>query len=318
MDRRFWKSDTGVQLARSVFGRLLSGRSPSGLPLEECDGRLDLRGITVPDSVALQGMAEAGEIPSARVKNLRFQDIALEDLDFSGADLRGIRFFDAAVRNCRFDNARFDGLRVWRTSVRSSSFRGAALVGASIGAWQEGKGNEYVDVDFTGADFSQIGCSAATFVNVDFSLAKLVKINFSASSFVRCTFAGSIREVVFWDLPPNSEKPTPNSMKDIDFTAAELHDVEFRGLRLDGVRLPTGNGHVIVRNYRHVLERGIERIKGVNAFGAVLAHELHWAHPQREVGIWHWDELGETDAEREAISALLRDLDAECATASTG
>ncbi|SDZ21444.1 Uncharacterized protein YjbI, contains pentapeptide repeats [Micromonospora pattaloongensis] len=317
MDKKFWKTAEGVELARSVFARLLSGQSLDRLSFDEHEGRLDLRNISVPSPTTLQEMARRGEIPEARAKKPRLQNVSLEGIDFSGADLRGIRLFEVTIRECRFDEVQFDDLRVWKSTVRNSSFRGAKLAGTYLGAWHENKGNEYTGADFQGADLTQISCPAASFQDVNFSGAKIIDVDFGASSFVRCTFAGELRRVIFWDRPPTSEKASPNPMTDIDFSRAELHDVEFRGLRLDRVTLPRGDGHVIVRNYRCVLERGIERLKGNNALGAVLVHELHWSHPLRTDGVWHRDELGENDEERDAMSNLLNEIDAECGQAGS-
>ncbi|RSM64782.1 hypothetical protein DMB66_19050 [Actinoplanes sp. ATCC 53533] len=244
---------------------------------------------------------------------MTFDGVRLEGIDFSGSRLTDLRFFGATVDNCRFDRVRFDDLGLWATKLYRCSFDGAGLRDAVLGGWEDGIGDRYEATSFVGADLRGIVCSVAEFIDVDFSQAELAGIDFDASSFVRCTFAGVLREIIFWRKPPDSEVTTENPMQDVDFGGAELHDVEFRQLSLERVTLPSGDGHVVVRNYRCVLERGMDSLSGTHAFAAVLANQIRWAHPDRKIGIWHRDELGTTDAERNEVADILIELDAECA-----
>jgi uncharacterized protein YjbI with pentapeptide repeats len=310
--RKAWRTDQGVQRAPQVFSRLVTGRPLDDLSLGANEGRLDLRGFTLPSRDARATMAAAGMIPAEQVDLPEVAGVALDGLDFTGADFGELCFYDADLRDCLFDKAIFRDLKLWRTHVRNCSFRAAKLAHAGLGPLDDGVANEYASVDFGAADLRRISCRHGTFVDVDFSDAKLLDIDFDASTFTRCTFAGRLARIIFWEQPPNSERPVRNDMEDVDFSQAELHWVEFRGLRLDRVTLPSGNGHVVVKNYRRVLERAIERLAGVSPYAAVFGQEVYWAHPLREIGIWHRDELGKTDKERAAISERLLQLDREC------
>jgi uncharacterized protein YjbI with pentapeptide repeats len=312
VDRKAWQSDEGRQLAQEVFIRLVTGRPLDGLSLDEQDSRLDLRGFAIPERQVRQALVDRGAIPAEQVRRPEITDGTLDSLDFTGSTFDSLRLFGTTIRNCVFDEARFKDLRAWRTRVHDCSFRHAKLPGAVLGTLEDGMVNNYVDVDFSSADLQRISCQYASFTNVDFSNAKLVDINFRASTFTRCVFAGRVDRVIFWDRPPTSELPVRNDMEDVDLSKAELLWVEFRGLRLDRVKLPTENGHVVVKHYRCVLKRAIERFAGVNSFAAVCDHELHWAHPEREVGIWHREELGKTDEERDEILIALRQFEREC------
>lgn len=313
MDRKAWRTKEGTELARQVFGRLVTGQSLDDLLLDDHGGRRDLRGFTMPARAARAAMAEDGSIPAEQVKRPEVSGTAFRDLDLSEATFDGLRFFDTRLDNCVFDGANFRDLKLWRTKVQDCSFRGARLVDAVLGALEDGETNAYTRVDFSNADLGRTACEYADFTDVDFSDAKLADIDFGSSTFTRCKFSGRLDRLIFWELPPNSERQTRNAMEDVDFSQAELHWVEFRGLRLDRVRLPANDQHIVVGNYRCVLERAVSRLTGNSPYAATFGHELHWAHPEREVGIWHRNQLGETEEEREAISTLLRQLAHDCA-----
>src|SRR5439155_22335378 len=97
--------------------------------------------------------------------------------------------------------------------------------------------------------------------------AKLVKIDFATSTFVDCQFEGEIREVLFWrsDLftRPGFPKNTfpPNEMVNVDFSRAKLRWVEFRGLKLDRVRLPSDREHLVIRDFATVLDRLMDALR---------------------------------------------------------
>lgn len=313
MDRRTWRTKGGAELARQVFARLVTGRGLEDLSLDEHDGRLDLRGFTMPSRAARAAMAEDGVIPADQVKRPEATSTTLHGLDLTGATFDVLRFFDVRLNDCVFDDADFRDLKLWRTKVQDCSFRRAKLVGAVLGSLEDGETNTYTRVDFSGADFTRTACEYADFTDVDFSDAKLVDIDFGATTFTRCKFSGRLDRLVFWSLPPNSERQTHNTMEDVDFSEAELRWVEFRGLRLDWVRLPSDDQHIVVGHYRCVLERMIDRLTGSSPQAGTFSHDLYWAHPEREIGVWHREELGKTEEEREATSALLRQFAEDCA-----
>ena len=159
---------------------------------------------------------------------------------------------------------------------------------------------------------------AATFVDCDFSNANLHKIDFQSSGFVRCRFAGELREVIFWNHGFQTGKPDPNPMEDVDFSGAVLRDVEFRRLDLGRVRLPEDPDHLIVRPYRCVLERALERLKGrggpeAAVLSVVLAHSLKWAGPNQEAGVFNKRDLADGGPEGARFAEkLLRQAEQEC------
>jgi uncharacterized protein YjbI with pentapeptide repeats len=305
LDRRLtarWRTPEGEELAAEVASRLLAGRPLDGLALDEHEGRLDLRGLTV---------APAGAEPLT-VRSARFQR-----LDLSGARLEQLRLFGCGIDDCRFEAASCREWRLWACDVTASSFAGANLRSSMLGGWDGGRGNVFRGVSFTRADLRGLVCPTATFIDCDLSDATLVKVDFQSSGFIRCRFAGELREVIFWDHGFQTGKPDPNPMEDVDFSEAELPFVEFRRLDLDLVRLPRDDRHVVVEHYRCVLRRAAAALAGDDTvagrrLAAGIAHRLKWAGPRQRVGVFHRESLGRTDEEVAAAAALLRRCEMEC------
>jgi uncharacterized protein YjbI with pentapeptide repeats len=248
--------------------------------------------------------------------SLTIRGASLSGLDFSGAQLESLRMFNSAMSDCVFDAARCQDWRLWGCQIRDSRFTGADLRRSALGPWHDGRGNVYERVDFSRADLRGISCPAATFVGCDFSNARLEKIDFQSTSFIRTKFAGDLSEVIFWDHGFRTGKPDPNPMQDVDFTKARFRGVEFRRLNLDSVRFPEAEGHLVVHNYRCVIERALDRLRADASMAgrllrATLELRAKWIGPRQDVGVFalaDFDEPGEA----EFAAALLRRLDREC------
>jgi uncharacterized protein YjbI with pentapeptide repeats len=312
-----WRTPDGGRLAREVWSRLLSGKPLGGLGLGEHEGRVDLRGITGPTPERLEASETQGWVVQELGGLLKFDGVSLADLDMSGGRLDSFRFFRSRIANCRFDETRCQDWRLWAVDVTDSSFVGADLRKAVLGAWYEGRGDTYRQVNFSGANMRSIVCPAATFVDCNFGTADLVNVEFQSTSFVRCRFAGRLRDVVFYDHGFNTGKPDPNLMVDVDFSDAELRMVEFRRLNLDRVKLPNDDDHLVIHAYRCVLERAVRVLEPKlerRRLRAVLEHYLKWIGPQQLVGVFNRRDFVEMGNEAEAEFAvhLLRELEAEC------
>jgi uncharacterized protein YjbI with pentapeptide repeats len=251
----------------------------------------------------------------------------LEALDFSGARLDRLWLVRAEIVACRFDRARCRDCRLTACDIADTSFAGADLRDATLGPWYEGRSTVYRRVDFSGADLRGIGSTSATYIDCDFSRANLRKVDFFSSSFIRCRFAGELREVEFWDRSL-SDKPDPNPMEDIDFSAAILRSVRFGGLNLDRVTFPEDENHVIVRHYRCVLPRAVRLIGRdgrADVLGNVLGVRLEMdgesAGPFQDVGVFSRLDMLEHNAEEDVAYAMawLRRVEDACAeSASAG
>jgi uncharacterized protein YjbI with pentapeptide repeats len=312
-----WKTSEGEHLAREVLERLRRGARLDGLQLGEHQGRIDLRGMTVPTTAPRQTSTTSGWVLQHLSGQVVFDGIRLVGLDFSQGFLQSMRFFRSALVDCRFDGAACQDWRLWATDLSNTSFDRTDLRKAVLGAWHEGRGNLFQHVDFTKANLRSIVCPAATFEDCDFSGAQLAKVDFQSSSFIRCKFAGLLSEVIFDDHGYKTGKPDPNPMLEVDFTEAELRMVEFRRLSLDRVAFPKDDHHLVVDHYRCVLERAVEELKALPDWGGLRAdmeHRLKWVGPNQERGMFNLRDMAEAGGTREADFArdLLLRLEHEC------
>ena len=266
-------SDT-QSLKNEAWRRLVNYEPLKGLPLAKKGTRIDLTGLKLPQPPIL----ERWQTPLASVErfepNATFYNTTLENLDFTGSNLPAIHFSECEIRNCCFDQCNLQGLRLRASVVRESSFRGADLRGTPLGVaavtgpWA-GKRNCFFNVDFSGADLRDTVYVAAAFRNCDFSHAKLQKIGFGTSTFEDCRFRGELREVRFWrsDLLTRGypENAFPNSeMLNVDFSHAQLRDVEFRNLTLAAVKLPNDEDHIVLDDFPDVLDMLIQMLARQN------------------------------------------------------
>jgi uncharacterized protein YjbI with pentapeptide repeats len=255
----------GDPLKTEAWQRLLSGESLDKLSLPRVDGRIDLSGLELPEPEVVRQW----QTPLANVTQITpggtFRGVKWRDLDFSGSKLPSLRFYESEIINCRFDRCQLRDLRLCATLVRDCTFRGANLRDTALGAATlegpfRGRRNTYIGVDFTEADLRGTVYVAAAFEQVIFRNAKLAKIEFGTSTFVDCQFEGELREVLFWrsDLFTRGyaeDAFPPNEMDNVDFSRARLLDVEFRGLSLDQVRLPSDSEHIVIKNFAEVLDK---------------------------------------------------------------
>jgi uncharacterized protein YjbI with pentapeptide repeats len=317
--RSRWRSKAGQRLTTAVVERLLSGGPLDDLPLDEHEGRLDLRGFAIP-APTRQKRAQVGRYFVEDLEELIEISHDLERIDFSGAVLDHIRFFEARIEDCVLDRARCRDWRLWATDVVATSLRGTDLRSSALGGWHEERGNVYVGCDFSEADLRDAECGSAEFIDCVFDRTRLDKLDFGSSSFVRCRFAGELREVIFHDHGFETGKPTPNEMREVDFTDAELREVEFRGLDLSQVKLPRSPNHIIVDHYPCVLRRGLAELASAAtpvALGLLgyIEAEAEWTPETRRFGVFNrrdWAE-GESEEAADFVESLLRRLEAECA-----
>lgn len=314
-----WQKSAGKQLAAEVWKRLSARESLNDLGLGEHDKLIDLRGIPVPE-VTKEQLPPFRSWDIHRVGGrLVFKNVQLEGMDFSDSHLEYIRFFHSRITGCRFDRADCRHWGVRASDVTRTSFVGTNLRDAVLGPWYEGRANKYEFVNFSYADMRGLLSSTATFTDCDFSHARLDKTDFQSSSFIRCRFAGEVREVLFYDLAYKSPKPDPNPMEDVDFSAAQLRWVEFRHLDIDRVRLPKDDNHVVVRNYRCVLQKALaaarnSQHRSSRALVAVLENCLKWIGPKQQIGIFNrldFRDSGGTEKE-EFVLRTLRQAEHEC------
>jgi len=286
-------------LILEVWDRLYQGSALDDLSLPVLDGRLDLRGISLPDPAVIRryqtSVANVTQIePSAK-----FHGVKWENLDFSGSKLKGMRMFGCQINNCRFDKCNLEDLRWWSMAVTDTSFRGANLKKSALGGIQEGRRNLYQCVDFSEADLRQTAYKSAAFENCRFFNSKLVKIDFQGSTFTDCVFEGELREVLFHRRGFQGESYPANEMLNIDFRGATLRHVEFRGLSLENVQFPNDSEHLVLTNFDSALDKAIGELKSQEDLGsrklvAYLSVLRKWAVRNQPQGVLNTKDMIET------------------------
>jgi uncharacterized protein YjbI with pentapeptide repeats len=315
-----WTGPDGNELQDAVFARLITGRSLRDLGLAAVNGRLDLRHIVAPTPRRLQRfewkewfVEELGDL-------LIFRNVRLQGLDFSGAALTSLRFHGCTITGCSFSGARCDDWRLWDTEINDCDFARASLRNAAVGTWHDGRRNSWRHVDFSRADF-RIGVSKqASYQDCNFSKAKLTKVQFSQCSFVRCHFDGDVRGVLF-DGRPLDDSPAPPPMAGVDFTRANFHEVEFKGLALADVQLPDDSAVRLIPNFPSVLSEAllaIEADDSASARGlrAVLENHRRMTRTENEDYVFNrndWQSWGGVE-EAEFVANVLERAEQSAAT----
>ena len=205
------------------------GRSLDRLDLPVNNGRIDLRGISLPEPLRSARYATSLGVVDKVEGATVIRNSKWHDLDFSGSKLKTLRLFDCELQNCSFDNCDLRDLRLWSTKIVESTFRRANLKESALGGVQNGSRNLFEGVDFTEADLSRTAYTAALFHRCTFSHTKLEKVDFQTTAFSECKFEGPLSHVLFYRRAFNGEAFPPNEMVDVDFRRATLRFVEFRG-----------------------------------------------------------------------------------------
>lgn len=203
--------DTAFAFAGVVLDRLTGGQPLDDLGLDVVDGRVDLRGLRPPRQVVM------------------LAGVRVEGLDLRGADIPSWRFDGCVVEDCRFDRAQCWDWRLWRSQVRLCRFAGADLSGSAIGIWDQGVGNLWSHVDFSGADLRVLVNQGATYEDCEFAGADLTGVAFEQCTLRRCHFAGDLREVTF-DARAVGDRQAPPPWDVVDLQEARLDQVSFLGI----------------------------------------------------------------------------------------
>ncbi len=290
------------ELNLEVWDRLFRGESLKGLTLATVNGRIDLRGMALPDATTLRSYQFKTSTVSEIAPGAIFQNAKWENLDFSNSRISSIRFFSSEIRNCLFVNCQLQDLRLWSCTVLDTSFEAANLKAAALGGIQDGKRNKYLNVDFTSTDMREIACSAAIFEKCTFRNAILAKIDFDSSMFSDCLFEGELRDVIFNRHGFNGKGLEPNEMTEVDFTRAKLRHVAFRGLSLATVKLPNDSDHIVINDYTNVLHSLLGRIqlqsKAIDAkIASYLKIRLRSSIPNQAQGVLNMLDLAEIAGE---------------------
>ncbi|GAC1657921.1 MAG: hypothetical protein NVS9B1_16850 [Candidatus Dormibacteraceae bacterium] len=251
-----WETAGGRRQAASALAALLSGRAPSEMGFGRFEGRVDLRGLVIPAPELLRQWAAMGAgVGLERVgTSISLAAIKLAQLDLSDGFLPHLRFDTAVISDCRFDGAALPDWKAKNATFVRCSFVEADLRDAALGA-----GTRYSACDFSRTKLGGAHADTTAFDGCEFAGAEISRNEFNCTIFERCHFAGVIEDTRFraesWHLDPPATRPRPpnhDAVRDCDFTAAELRWVSFDQLNLRGVRLPEGDGQLLLPDIRWV------------------------------------------------------------------
>jgi len=115
---------------------LLAGRRPVEVGFDAFEGRVDLRGLVVPEPAELRRWSTMGMglMALERVSDsINLSIPALARVDFGDGFIPHLHFRGAGLTDCRYDAARLPDLRTRDSTFNRCSFQGADLAGAVLG-----------------------------------------------------------------------------------------------------------------------------------------------------------------------------------------
>ena len=289
-----WTTAQGRRLAEDAAFCLVSGESFLGSEIPIHEGRVDLRGFSLPAPERIGGIT-SGRLKGKVVDGLfSFRGTTWKDLDLSFARLESLRFFDANVVNCVFDRVNARDWRLWNSTVESSSFQRADLRDAGLGTWWEERSNTWDHVTFESADLRGATFQVARLIACDFSGSKLGSMQFSQCVLQGVKFKG-VLEDMFFDSRGVGGRPDPGPMVDVDFSESTFRYVDFRGCRFESASFPNDPGLRLIPFFPKVARREIELLDGDTSLEArqivaVLENELRMPGREDSTGVFVRDD----------------------------
>jgi len=222
---------------------------------------------------------------------LNARNMRWDSLDLSYARLSSMRLFDCAIENCLFEGTSCRDWRLWNSEVVNCKFDRADLREAAIGTWHEGHSNLWRQVSFDGADLRGALLSGCLLSECSFRETRLSGAQFLQATIRDSVFTGPLADVLFdgRDLPRSA---VAGPMQNVDFSGASFADVEFRGHRFDGVRLPEVSGIRVIPRYPETARRALELADAVSTlegrmFAAELRNSLKMPGAEDSVGVFN-------------------------------
>lgn len=282
-----------------IWDRLIQNKPLDGLQLETKDGRISLEGLELPDPSVMRRFRACGVSVAEIEPGAIIQGVSCHNIDFSGSKLNTLRLYGCEFVNCRFDNCQLRDLRVWTTKFSEISFKGANLRKSALGGVQSGKRNIYSGVDFSDADLRETIYKATAFERCIFRGTKLERIDFQTSAFTDCVFESELRDVLFYRCGFGGESFPANEMVNVDFSHAKMHDVGFRGLTLERVKLPEDADHIVMKGVVGTLDKLIVRLKQqsdvtAKKLIAFLNIDRKWIVPDQAQAVINVQDMAET------------------------
>jgi uncharacterized protein YjbI with pentapeptide repeats len=299
---------------QNLWDALIHGNLIRSASADLREGRLDLRGLVLPQVAVLERYAATPLTTAERVFNVvKVNRVMLHGIDFNDAQLNGVQFVDCSVMDCAFQGASLRDCAFWNCLISKCDFRKANLRDATLGAIRDGRRNRFDQVDFSSADLRNTIYVSADFRSCIFRDTKLGKVDFEGSSFTNCIFEGPLEEVAFAHESFVHKGLPPNEMLNVDFTQAKLFWVWFRHLNLDKVKFPEDEDHIILEDYPKQLDQLLSflnkrRDEPSMALAASLEISQKWMGPKQRRGILNKKEILETGGGQDFLEMILNEI----------
>ncbi len=269
--------------ALTVLDAWRAGTPLTELGFDQRDGRVDLRGLTLPDipvdEIVSAGRVEVGLLATAPPR--------VTDARIAGVDLTGARLDRIVFDGCEFEDVVFA-----RAHLESTAFLGCTMVGVDFDRARIGgvlstgvvnrfrtppvmRGSVYRDCRFTGARITDAPCDHALFERCDFTGATLRGLDVALSMLRDCALGATLADVLFNGTEGVCEGPECEvGLERADFTDARFDDVDFRAIRITEPRWPTRQRYVLLRgDVAGFFHRAAALIETIPAHERVLIDE---------------------------------------------
>lgn len=248
-----WESPEGRDARwEAVLWLMHGGDRPTGFGVTD-EGRLDLRGLVIPEPVELADIVVPSAAPgqtmtfiqtSGQIEIVRREWV---DVDLSYSWLPSLDVEESSWVNCRFDAAVLRESRIWDTDVQDCSFESADFRNVSVGcSVQPVRETWWRRVSFAKAVVSSdVYFSGWRAEDVSFEGARMSSVKFAQVTLVRVVFDGKLRKVRINNRVADL-RPMPGPLIDCDFSQCTFDDVGFENVHLTNVAFPSGT--VVVGN----------------------------------------------------------------------
>lgn len=255
--------------AKELARALPLGRDGVVSPFGVFEGRIDLRGLSLPRGIIV------------RKANL-------ENVDLSNCSLNG-----AWIESSSFSNVLFNETSLKEVADHGNIFINCDFIGTDFRQAALGyRGSRYNGVKFIECDFRKAAFIRAEFNDTEFVECRLEGVDFNASSFVSCNFRGIIKEVWFrggYGLPHLEEQfgvARKNEMKNVSFLHATLDGVTFSdNCELSSITLPHDSTCIRVQDWPQRLIRILDQFESnVDEVSreVVLFSKAHMIHAEKQ------------------------------------
>ena len=228
------------------------GDRPAGFGTTD-EGRLDLRGLVVPEPVELADIVVPSAVPGHTMTftqtsgQMAVRGREWADVDLSYSWLPSLDVEESQWVNCRFDAAVLRDSRIWDTEVENCSFETVDFRNVAVGtSLHSARETWWRHVSFRKAVVtSDVYFSGWHAEDVSFEGARISSVQFAQVTLVRVVFDGKLRKVQFNNRVADL-RPSPGPLVDCDFSRCEFDDVGFKNIHLTNVSFPPGT--VVVGN----------------------------------------------------------------------